>query len=173
MLRGRDATSRVVILLTDGVNNAGQIDPVTAARAAAALDVKIYAIGMAQPGQVLVPVDDPLLGRTTRLVQSEIDEETLQMIAHETGGLYFRAQDTAGLRKIYEQIDFNEGSRYNAHVTRGSFGWVNGVKDTQVVFHPDPNGRFSVSWVPPASSQNRQIIKNGRKGNTASTARGE
>jgi hypothetical protein len=63
--------------------------------------------------------------------------------------------------KIYEQIDFNEGSRYNAHVTRGSFGWVNGVKDTQVVFHPDPNGRFSVSWVPPASLQNRQIIKNG------------
>ena len=67
------------------------------------------------------------------------------------------------LIKIYEQIDFNEGSRYNAHVTRGSFGWVNGVKDTQVVFHPDPNGRFSVSWVPPASLQNRQIIKNGIK----------
>ena len=67
------------------------------------------------------------------------------------------------LMKIYEQIDYNEGSRHNAHTTTGSFSWVNGIKDSQVVFHPDPGGRFKVSWVPPAHLQNKQIIKNGIK----------
>jgi len=67
------------------------------------------------------------------------------------------------LMKIYEQIDYNEGSRHNAHTTTGSFGWVNGVKDSQVIFHPDPGGRFKVSWVPPPHLQNKQIIKNGIK----------
>ena len=66
-------------------------------------------------------------------------------------------------RKIYEQIDYNEGSRHSAHTTTGSFGWVNGIKDSQVVFNPDPGGRFKVSWVPPFSLQNKQIIKNGVK----------
>ena len=63
--------------------------------------------------------------------------------------------------KIYEQIDYNGESRHSAHTTTGSFGWVNGIKDTQVVFHPDPKGRFKVSWVPPTHLQNKQIIKNG------------
>ena len=67
------------------------------------------------------------------------------------------------LMKIYEQIDYNEGSRHAAHTTTGSFGWVNGIKDSKVVFHPDPGGRFKVSWVPPAHLQNKQIIKNGIK----------
>jgi len=67
------------------------------------------------------------------------------------------------LIKIYEQIDYNEGSRHNAPFTVGSFGWVNGIKDTQVVFNPDPTGRFKVSWVPPANLQNKQFIKNGIK----------
>jgi hypothetical protein len=67
------------------------------------------------------------------------------------------------LIKIYEQIDYNEGSRHAAHTTTGSFGWINGVKDTQVVFHPDPTGRFKVSWVPPTHLQNKQFIKNGIK----------
>jgi Ca-activated chloride channel family protein len=116
MLRGRDAASRIIILLTDGVNNAGQVDPVTAARAAAALGIKIYSVGVARPGQVLIPVDDPLLGRTVRLVESEIDEETLQQIANETGGLYFRAQDTAGLQQIYEEIDRLEKSDVEVQV---------------------------------------------------------
>jgi Ca-activated chloride channel family protein len=116
MLRGRDAASRIIILLTDGVNNAGQVDPVTTARAAAALGIKIYSVGVARPGQVLVPVDDPLLGRTTRLVESEIDEKTLQQIANETGGLYFRARDTAGLQRIYEQIDRLEKSDVEVQV---------------------------------------------------------
>lgn len=110
MLQDPQAPSRVVILLTDGVNNAGQVDPVTAARAAAALGIKIYTVGAARPGQVPIPVDDPLFGRTTRVMESEIDEETLQRIADETGGMYFRAKDTAGLQQIYEQIDQLEKS---------------------------------------------------------------
>jgi len=67
------------------------------------------------------------------------------------------------LAKIYEQIDFNEEARYSALVTRGSFQWKNGIKDTEVEFVPNLNGRFNVSWVPGKNLQNRVIIKNGSK----------
>ena len=67
------------------------------------------------------------------------------------------------LVKIYEQIDYNEGIRNSSVVNTGNFQWVNGVKDTKVVFYPDPKGRFNISWVPPANLQNRVIIKNGVK----------
>jgi len=67
------------------------------------------------------------------------------------------------LTKIYEQIDYNEGIRNDSVVTTGSFQWANGVKDTSVVFYPDPKGRFKVSWVPPSNLQNRIINKNGVK----------
>ena len=67
------------------------------------------------------------------------------------------------LAKIYEQIDYNEDLRNTNIVSKGNFQWVNGVKDTTVVFIPSPQGRFKVSWVPPAAMQNRQIIKNGIK----------
>jgi len=67
------------------------------------------------------------------------------------------------LVKIYEQIDYNEGIRNSSVVTQGSFQWVNGVKDTRVVFNPDPNGRFKVSWVPNTNLQNRVIVRNGVK----------
>jgi Ca-activated chloride channel family protein len=110
MLQDRAAQSRVIILLTDGVNNAGQIDPLTAAQAAAALDIKVYTVGAARPGQVPIPVDDPFFGSTTRMVESEIDEQILQEIAATTSGLYFRAKDTAGLQQIYEQINQLEKS---------------------------------------------------------------
>ncbi len=127
MLQDRSAKSRVIILLTDGVNNAGQIDPLTAARAAASLGIKVYTVGAARPGQVPVPVDDPFFGRTTRLVDSEIDEKTLQLIADETGGLYFRAGDTAGLQQIYEQINQLEKSDVEVQVFvryRELAGWL-------------------------------------------------
>jgi len=127
MLADSDAQSRVIILLTDGVNNAGQIDPLTAAQAAAALDIKVYTIGAARPGQVPVPVDDPFFGRTTRLMESEIDEETLQKIASETGGLYFRAKDTVGLKQIYDQINQLEKSEVEVQVFtryRELAGWL-------------------------------------------------
>ncbi len=67
------------------------------------------------------------------------------------------------LARIYEQIDYNEEARYNALVTRGSFQWKNGIKDTQVEFTPNPNGRFDVSWVPSVNLQNKVLIKNGSK----------
>ena len=67
------------------------------------------------------------------------------------------------LVKIYEQIDYNEEINNRANVTQGNFQWVNGIKDTQVIFYPDPKGRFKVSWVPPVNIQNKIIIKNGVK----------
>ncbi|MCP4542335.1 MAG: VWA domain-containing protein [Chloroflexi bacterium] len=126
MLQDSDAKSRVIILLTDGVNNAGQIDPLTAAQTAAALDVKVYTIGMGRPGQVPFPVDS-LFGQTTQMIESEIDEETLQRIAETTNALYFRATDTEGLRQIYDQIDQMEKSEVEVQVfTRYKelAGWV-------------------------------------------------
>jgi len=67
------------------------------------------------------------------------------------------------LAKIYEQIDFNEELNVANYVTKGNFQWVNGVKDTKVIFYPDNNGRFRVSWTPPSNLQNNVIIKNGVK----------
>ncbi len=67
------------------------------------------------------------------------------------------------LTKIYEQIDYNEGIRNDSVVTTGSFQWINGVKDTNVIFYPDNNGRFKISWTPPVNLQNKIIIKNGVK----------
>tara|TARA_R110000787_G_scaffold2079_4_gene8578 strand:+ start:35 stop:1267 length:1233 start_codon:yes stop_codon:yes gene_type:complete len=67
------------------------------------------------------------------------------------------------LVKIYEQIDYNEGIGSSAVVNTGNFQWVNGVKDSKVIFYPDPKGRFKISWVPPANLQNRVIVKNGIK----------
>jgi len=65
------------------------------------------------------------------------------------------------LVKIYEQIDYNEEMYSSIGVTIGNFQWVNGIKDSQVIFYPDPKGRFKVSWVPPQQLQNRVILKNG------------
>ena len=126
MLRESDAQSRVIILLTDGVNNAGQIDPLTAAQIAAALDIKVYTVGAARPGQVPIPVNG-LFGPTTQMIESEIDEDTLRRIADETGGLYFRAKDTDGLTQIYAQIDQLEKSEVEVQVFtryRELAGWL-------------------------------------------------
>ncbi len=111
MLKDSDARSKVVILLTDGVNNAGEIDPLTAAQAAEALGIRIYTIGMGRPGQVPVPVLDLFGQQQVVYRQSELDEATLQEIADATGGRYFRAEDTAGLQQIYDEIDSLEKSQ--------------------------------------------------------------
>lgn len=107
MLRDSDADSRVIVLLTDGANNSGQIDPLTAAEIAKALDIKVYTIGAARPGPAALPFPD---GRI-EYRDSEIDEETLRQIADITGGLYFRAEDAEGLRKIYDTINELERSQ--------------------------------------------------------------
>ena len=67
------------------------------------------------------------------------------------------------LAKIYEQIDYNEETRSDSQVSTGNFQWINGVKDTQVIFYPDLKGRFNISWVPPVNLQNKIVIKNGIK----------
>jgi len=101
MLRDSKADSRIIVLLTDGANNSGQIDPVTAAQIAKALNIRVYTIGAARPGPAALPFPD---GRV-EYRDSEIDEETLKQIADITGGLYFRAEDAEGLREIYDTIN--------------------------------------------------------------------
>lgn len=103
--------SKVMILLTDGRNNQGEIDPLTAAQAAGALGIKIYTIGAGQPGGALYPVDDPFYGRQyVKMPEQELDEGTLAQIAAATGGRYFRATDTVSLSNIFKQIDAMEKS---------------------------------------------------------------
>ena len=99
------AESKVIVLLTDGQNNRGSIDPATAARMAQALDVRIYAVGAGTRGEARVPVDDPLFGRRYASVQVDIDDEALEEMASLTGGRYFRATDRESLERVYEEID--------------------------------------------------------------------
>jgi len=99
------AKGKVIILLTDGRNNAGKISPIIAAEAAKALEVRVYTIGAGTRGKVPFPFKD-LYGNTVyRPVQIDIDEDTLKKIADETGALYFRAVDTESLRHVYQAID--------------------------------------------------------------------
>ncbi len=107
MLRDSDADSRVIVLLTDGANNSGQIDPLTAAEVAKALDIRVYTIGAARPGPAALPFPDGHI----EYRDSEIDEESLRNIADITGGLYFRATDASGLREIYDTINQLERSQ--------------------------------------------------------------
>lgn len=105
-LRQHTAKSKVAILLTDGVNNAGNITPIQAAELASAHDVKVYAVGTGTRGLAPVPVTDPFTGREfLRPARVEIDEATLKEIARKTGGRYFRATDAQGLAEIYKEID--------------------------------------------------------------------
>jgi len=104
-LEASDASSRVVILLTDGRNNRGEIGPVTAAQMAEALDVRVYTIGAGSRGTARVPVDDPVLGRRYVRVQVDVDEPTLQEIAAATGGAFFRATDRTSLEEVWTRID--------------------------------------------------------------------
>ncbi len=109
-LRQSRAKSRVVILLTDGVNNRGAIDPLTAAELARAMGVRVYTIGVGTTGIAQVPVDDPVNGRHYEMQPVEIDEATLSAMANQTGGRYFRAKDSQALAAIYHQIDSMEKS---------------------------------------------------------------
>jgi len=104
-LRTTAAKSKVVILLTDGMNNTGKISPVAAAEAAKALGVKIYTIGVGVRGMAPIPVQDEA-GNTHMIMDKvDVDEKTLQAVAETTGGTFYRATDTDSLQKIYEQIN--------------------------------------------------------------------
>lgn len=103
-LKESESESRVVILLTDGTNNRGQIAPLTAADMARSYGIRVYTVGVGTTGMAPTPVQTPFGVRMQNL-PVEIDEKTLTEIAAMTGGQYFRAQDTEGLRQVYEEID--------------------------------------------------------------------
>jgi Ca-activated chloride channel family protein len=104
-LQASPAESKVVVLLTDGRSNRGEIGPVTAAQMAQALGVRVYTIGAGSMGTAPVPVPDGFGGTRYANVEVDIDEATLQQVAELTGGRYFRATDTESLEAIYAEID--------------------------------------------------------------------
>jgi Ca-activated chloride channel homolog len=104
-LRMTPAKSKVVILLTDGVNNTGKISPLAAAEAAKSMGVKIYTIGVGVRGKAPIPVKDDAGRMHVIMADVDVDEKTLQAIADETGGKFYRATDTDSLQKIYEEIN--------------------------------------------------------------------
>jgi len=106
--------SKIVILMTDGQNNAGKVPPITAAEAAQALNVKVYTIGVGTRGMGRMPVTDPFGRKRYQPVPVDIDEKTLTEIAQKTGGKYYRADSSDTLRKIYEEIDKLERSEVEA-----------------------------------------------------------
>lgn len=113
-LQSSEAKSKVVILLTDGENNAGQIKPLDAARIADAFDVRIYAIGVGSKGKAPYPQFNPYLNREEIIyIDSRIDEQTLTEVAEMTGGGYFRATGEGKLREIYSEIDRLEKTKFN------------------------------------------------------------
>lgn len=126
-LRDSDAKSKVIILLTDGVNNAGQIGPLTAADIAYSYGIRIYTIGVGTRGTAPYPQYD-IWGRL-RYVQAkvEIDEKMLAEIAEQTGGEYFRATDNATLQDVYDRINEMETSR---------------IETNEYMRHTELGGRF-------------------------------
>jgi Ca-activated chloride channel homolog len=104
-LRRAPGQSRVMILMTDGENNRGEIDPVTAARAAAAFDIKVYTIGVGSDGVAPIPIARGPFGVQYANLPVHIDEDLLREISSITGGQYFRATNEAALDSIYERID--------------------------------------------------------------------
>lgn len=104
-LRDLQAKTKLVVLMTDGQNNAGKVPPVTAAEAAQALGVRLYTIGVGTKGVARVPYVN-VFGQKSYMEQAvDIDEEMLTKVAQMTGGKYYRALNTAGLRKVYDEID--------------------------------------------------------------------
>jgi len=115
-LRKSQARSKVVVLVTDGRNNRGQIGPEAAAEAARVLDVRVYTVGVGSEGLAPVPVDDGRFGTRYVMQELDLDEELLVAIADRTGGQYFRATDPEGLQVIFETIDQLEKSEIESHV---------------------------------------------------------
>ncbi len=103
-LKNSAAESKVLILLTDGQNNRGEIDPVTASEVAQTMDVRIYSIGVGTHGEAPFPFDDPFGGQRRQMIPVEIDEDMLSSVAEKTGGRYFRATNKETLQSIYVEI---------------------------------------------------------------------
>lgn len=109
-LRESKAKSKVIILLTDGVNNRGEIDPITAAQIAQSYGIRVYTVGVGTIGEAPYPVQTPF-GTRYQMVPVEIDEKVLKQVAEMTDGKYFRATDNRKLKAIYQEIDALEKTR--------------------------------------------------------------
>jgi Ca-activated chloride channel homolog len=118
--KNSDGRGKIVILLTDGRNNAGAVSPTVAAASARALGIRVYTIGVGSRGRAVYPMTDPFGSIVYRQVEVDIDEPALQEIARTTGAGYFRATDAAGLLRIYQQINALEKRPVESreHVTR-------------------------------------------------------
>jgi Ca-activated chloride channel family protein len=110
-LKNVKTKTKVIILLTDGEDQGGRIDPLAGKELAKAYGIRVYTIGIGSEGYAPVPVPDGMGGTTTRQQKVNIDEKLLRMIATETGGMYFRARDNESLKRIYTEIDKLEKSR--------------------------------------------------------------
>jgi len=126
-LKDSKAKSKVIILLTDGVNNAGEIDPLTAAEIAKTFGIRVYTIGVGTEGEAPYPVQTPF-GIRYQMMPVEIDEGLLRQIADITGGQYFRATDNRTLKEIYNRIDKLERSKIEVtsyrHAEELFYGWL-------------------------------------------------
>lgn len=127
-LRESGSKSKVVVLLTDGVNNRGQISPIMAAEIARDMGIKVYTIGVGTKGQAPMPAVDMFGNQSYVMADVEIDEQLLRSIAKTTGGEYFRAVDNEALKQIYARIDEMEKSEVQiTHYTSYEelyFGWL-------------------------------------------------
>jgi len=126
-LRDSTARSRVVVLLTDGANNEGQIGPEAAAAAAKALGVRVYTIGVGSTGQVPLTVQDRRGRRYVQMQYFELDEELLQSIADTTGGQYFNVRDSGAMEAVFETIDALEKTEIESRervLYRELFAWM-------------------------------------------------
>jgi Ca-activated chloride channel family protein len=116
-LKNSNAENRIIILMTDGVNNAGFIDPITATELAKTQGVKVYCIGIGSNDYAKIPVTDNITGRTFyQMINVEIDEQLLTKIAKETGGKYYRATDNQSLQEIYKDINKLETSKLQGNI---------------------------------------------------------
>ncbi len=126
-LKDSKSKSKVMILLTDGVNNAGEIDPITAAQIAQKFGVRIYTVGVGTMGEAPYPFQTPF-GIRYQMIPVEIDENLLQQISNITGGKYFRATNNKKLEEIYNEIDRLEKTRVEVTSYRNAkelfYGWA-------------------------------------------------
>lgn len=125
-LADSEAESRVVVLLTDGNNNRGEIDPLTAADMARRLGIRVYTVGVGRKGWFTRLEDDPILGQRPVRVEARVDEELLTTVAERTGARFFRARDADALREIYRRIDALEKSPLESSVHlryADRYGW--------------------------------------------------
>jgi Ca-activated chloride channel homolog len=126
-LKDSEAKSKIIILLTDGVNNSGEIDPITAAQIAKKFGIRIYTVGVGTMGEAPYPFQTPF-GKRYQMVPVEIDEKVLQQVAQITDGKYFRATDNKKLEEIYQNIDKLEKTRVEITSYRKAkelfYGWL-------------------------------------------------